>query len=816
MTPLSVRGWAEPPDGWKLNPGPTSRSAKPQHRYGVDEALIFDTETTADLSQRLMVLGWRLVVDGDVIEEGLAHPDDAGPAVVDLLRSYAASHPGATVAGTPMVVVPLSEWLDTRLHRYGVKRKADVVGFNLPFDLSRLAKHATVVRRASRFKGGWSLGLWGEPDRDDPTKWHDMRYRHRLLIRNLGARRGAFMGWRGEAHNRKGEGSESFHAGHFVDLGSLTYALTGRHYSLASACPAFGVEREPDAPTWGRLDASMLDHVRADVAATAALYLACQTELAAHPGVELAADRLYSPAGLASAYLTAMGITPPRRQHPDFDRELLGAAAVASYAGRAEARIIRTPVPVTVLDWSSMYPSVCALAGLWRHWCAKRLAPTEVTDELRAWLADAPESLVERCLDPASWRRWGITLVEVEPAGDVLVHRSAPDGHTWGTATNPLHYDGRLWWSWADVAAAAVIGNGLVPKITRAVRLDPQGRQAGLKPVALREGTVLDPRRDDPFVALVAARRSAQAKGDERTALALKVMVNSLAHGLSSRIDDLGPSADPVAMSVWAGAGRPFGAKVHRVERPGPWSFPPISATACAGARLALALVEAMVTDAGGTWAFMDSDSIAIVATPDGGPVPCPGGEHSPPSPQRPTGAPSTGSKAGGGPLAPDNLSGTVQALSWGQVEAIRERFRPLNPFDDASPPWGPMANSLTEPTMAFVVGIKRYVLYRPSGAGKSGVEIVEGTEHGLPRSDRAGRPGAEREPRLGRGSVALRAGSDRGPARVVLPPGRPVRDGQHPDRAQPLRRAGRGRSGAVRLRLRRSRGRRGRGGEEQ
>ena len=39
-----------------------------------------------------------------------------------------------------------------------------------------------------------------------------------------------------------------------------------------------------------------------------------------------------------------------------------------------------------------------------------------------------------------------------------------------------------------------------------------------------------------------------------------------------------------------------------------------------------LALLERCVADRGGTYAMCDTDSMAIVATKDGGPVPCPGG----------------------------------------------------------------------------------------------------------------------------------------------------------------------------------------------
>ena len=65
-------------------------------------------------------------------------------------------------------------------------------------------------------------------------------------------------------------------------------------------------------------------------------------------------------------------------------------------------------------------------------------------------------------------------------------------------------------------------------------------------------------------------------------------------------------------------------------EDPGPYCFPPVAAAITAAARLMLALLERLVRDAGGHYAFCDTDSMAIVATRRGSTVPCPtaDGEH--------------------------------------------------------------------------------------------------------------------------------------------------------------------------------------------
>lgn len=78
-----------------------------------------------------------------------------------------------------------------------------------------------------------------------------------------------------------------------------------------------------------------------------------------------------------------------------------------------------------------------------------------------------------------------------------------------------------------------------------------------------------------------------------------------------------------------------------------------------AAARLMLALLERSITDAGGSYVYCDTDAMAIVASKRGGTIACPGGDHT---------------SRDGRPA--------VKALSWDQVEQIRQRFTALNPYD--------------------------------------------------------------------------------------------------------------------------------------
>ncbi len=108
----------------------------------------------------------------------------------------------------------------------------------------------------------------------------------------------------------------------------------------------------------------------------------------------------------------------------------------------------------------------------------------------------------------------------------------------------------------------------------------------------------------------------------------------------------------------------PFTCEVSHPDVSGEYCFPPLASLITGAARLMLALLEHTVTEAGGTYAMEDTDSMAIVATKRGGFVPCVGRSHHL----------SDGREA-------------VHALSWAQVKTITDRFAALNPYDtDAIP----------------------------------------------------------------------------------------------------------------------------------
>ncbi len=215
-----------------------------------------------------------------------------------------------------------------------------------------------------------------------------------------------------------------------------------------------------------------------------------------------------------------------------------------------------------------------------------------------------------------------------------------------------------------DVVASVIL-TGLIPEIRSAVRFTAHGIQPGLHPTLLRGEIAVNPRSDDLFRTAIETRKSLGKRSDmsEETRAALgqflKIFANATGYGIFAemlrRELAIGEHQD---VDVYADCSR-FVSQTVAPETPGEYFFSPIAASITAAARCMLAILERLVTDAGGSYVLCDTDSMAIVASKAGGMVACPGG------PQRL----SDGREA-------------VTVLSWEQTEIIRQRFAGLNPYD--------------------------------------------------------------------------------------------------------------------------------------
>ena len=445
------------------------------------------------------------------------------------------------------------------------------------------------------------------------------------------------------------------------------------------------------------------------MAATVNLYQALMEEFARHP-IAIEPERAYSPASLSKAYLAAMGITPLLERHPDFPPEVLGYAMAAFFGGRAECRIRRHPVPVVLVDYTSMYPTVDALLDLHRLQLARDIRTPECTKQVIELLETVD---LEDCFDPMFWPQL-VGFALVQPEGDILPVRAAYIGKTWGIGVNPVTSTEPLWYSLADCVASNLL-TGKVPKVLRAIRLEPVGRNARLRSVKLRGTLTIDPLLKDPMAMMIEERKrvdhdEALAPIDrDRLSAVLKMVANAGAYGIYSEINPRARRKGETTPVLVHGRKEAFQDRVAAPEDPGRYCFPPFASCITGAARLMLALLERCVTDLSGTWALCDTDSMAIVATESGGLVPCPGG-----------------------PLRAEDGTAAVHALSDDQVETIRQRFASLNPYDPAAVPQI-LKRETPHPVTCLAISAKRYALYDLDDAGELVfVKDHPPSEHGL------------------------------------------------------------------------------------
>jgi hypothetical protein len=211
-----------------------------------------------------------------------------------------------------------------------------------------------------------------------------------------------------------------------------------------------------------------------------------------------------------------------------------------------------------------------------------------------------------------------------------------------------------LWYTLADLIAGVLLG-GPQPQILEAFRVVSVGIQRGLHPIRFRGVVEVDPRDESFFVQLVEERHKVKKTSGldavERASLEgfLKTDANAVSYGIWAEMRDEPARARGATVEV-AGLSR-FQTRIHRPERAGEYCFPPLAASVTGLARLLLALIEAEVEAKGGTYLACDTDSLIVVASERGGRVQIAGGKE-------------------------------VMALTWADIEEIRERLNRLNPYD--------------------------------------------------------------------------------------------------------------------------------------
>jgi hypothetical protein len=673
-----------------------------------DWVLVFDCETRTSPDQRLRFGGYQLRYKGEIWERGAFYePDVLSEDEIAILQQLIDDE-RSNFDDVPIYLRKRAEFVDEILYRSAYAVGAQIVGFNLPFDLSRLAIRHASARRS--MKGGFSLTL--------SEDWPPVAVKHlsqrAALIRFTGDRPAAETTAEEESDDDSDaetpdetEKKIGPDRGYFVDVKTLAAALTSKSHSLASLSDLLKVptpKGESDEHG-GTLTPEYVRYGLRDVQTTWECFDNLARRFATFGLHETGLYELYSEASLGKAYLRAMGIKPWQEVQRGFPLHLVGAIMSAYFGGRAEVHIRRQITPVVHTDFLSMYPTVCTLMGLWSFVRAKGMTHHDDTNAVTALVARPREELVERLRKKDGWKDLA-SLVQVRPRNNLLpVRAKYPGGDTLNIGLNYLSADEPQWFTLADVLASKVL-TGRTPEVIRALRFKPKGTQKGLKPIDIA-GQTINPASDDFYQRLIIHRNAIKAKlepasAPDKPALksdeqAIKILANATSYGIFVELN-VGEYVKTERMVGYGGRPQPSRFKSQTSERPGAYFHPLLATLITGAARLMLALAEHQVVEQGLDWVFCDTDSLAIGNTRD---------------------------------LPPEEFVATALR--------VREWFKDLNPYGEDNPilqlekvNYPPDKRDdlrALDPPFCLTISAKRYVLFnRQNGS----VVVRKASGHGL------------------------------------------------------------------------------------
>lgn len=608
--PIALRAYAVP--RMQELPDPYAQKTKRAVAPASDWTLIIDTETDADAAQSLRFGSYQFY-NGDTLDEaGLFYdPEGVTPGELATLRAYTDRE--------DLYLRTRDEFVDEVFYKRAYELRAAIVGFNLPFDISRIAiSHGSARTPIDADNSGMRDGFTFKLSRQ--KFWPNVRVKHMSARSALMSFAAPMKQRNGRGQRRRGQDTP-VRRGHFIDVKTLAGALFARGFNLAALCEFLKVDHpKQDFDAFdGPVTTEMARYALGDVQATWECYRALRARFDRLGLIGTPVEKVYSEASIGKGYLREMGVIPWRKNQPDFPPQMTANILSAYFGGRSEVRERREVRQVMLCDFLSMYPTVCTLMGLWRFVIADSMTWRDTTRETRAYLDTIDLAALQT---QATWCDL-TTLVRVLPEGDIFPIRAACEGEAQTTiGLNHLGAKQPLWFTLADCVASKLL-TGKAPTIIEAITFAPGLMQSGLRPISIGGNAdyMVDPLQDDFFKRVIELRQSIKARmkaasGIEREALdieqnALKIAANATSYGIyvETNVERL-PAKRPTV--VFNASGDPFTFPTDLAEMPGTYFHPLLATLITGAARLMLAITERLIGDHGLEWAFCDTDSMAI------------------------------------------------------------------------------------------------------------------------------------------------------------------------------------------------------------
>ena len=638
--------------------------------------LVFDTETTADEYQNLLFGSCGIWSNGNLKKFYIFYADDLPQEDVKTIKDYCSEKGYEAVSR--------NEFVDDVFLPNVYDQRARCVAFNMPFDVSRIAVHFDKPQRLKtrKFENGFTFRI-SQNERKSYVR-----------IKNLNSK-ASFVEFTRPSESSETKKKKKKYKGYFLDLKTLTFVQTNNSYTLADALKDYECSPKSEAKEHGIINPEYLDYNVNDTMVTHELYEKTM-ERYKHNMLSKDACLLYSPATIGKSYLEKIGIKSFFEKNRKFPPELLGCLMMTYYGGRTEVRIRKEPVRASYIDFTSMYPSIFVLLGMYDFLISEKIKPENTRDETQKFLNEITLEDIN-CKD--TWKRFA-TICKIVPDNDILPVRSTYHEGTTGTNIG-INYlkskDGTsLWYTLPDLVASKIL-SGKTPIIEDAITFTHHGVQKDLKKIEILKGIPLEAGED--FIKKLIEERmrikseiKEKAKSesyskhektiDKTREHILKIIANATSYGIFIQVNSSNEDESEKHKVTVYGL-ESFETEVGREETPGTYFNPIMSVFLTAGSRLILAVAEKLVENDSGRIAYCDTDSVFV-------------------SPK--------------------------------VVEKIQEFFKPLNPYDEKNLDMFKIEDAegeLMKNKLFYGISAKRYVLYDYNEYTKE-ITIYKHSAHGL------------------------------------------------------------------------------------
>ncbi len=329
VLPIAVRAYAVP--AASLERVWDDRTGWRARQFGA-RALIFDTETTVDAYQNLLVGSFLVLEEADPARylggyrpacqdpprpfRGLIVGDVITRKERDIVRRFAEEHVvQVTRRGyadrEPMPVLSRDEFVHQVFYPEVYELGSLSVGYHLGFDLTRLAIRCTIGRRHNR--DAFRVELCRHPH-------------HPPIYLQILSNKQSFFKFASvpPPFGRKRQPGRVTFRGRFLDLWQAVYSLTGDSEGLESDCAKFGIKAAKLAARLGTVTDELIAYNIHDTEAlTAGLFTAvwqsyheygdiATRDSEYHRQTKRRITEIYSPATIGKSHLDVMGVaTPP-------------------------------------------------------------------------------------------------------------------------------------------------------------------------------------------------------------------------------------------------------------------------------------------------------------------------------------------------------------------------------------------------------------------------------------------------------------------------------------------------------------------------